>query len=249
MTDLQGKKAIITGAASGFGAGIASYFVNCGAHVGVLDINQDAAEAKAAELGANAIALTADITCSQDIISAIDVFTAEIGAVDTLVNNAGVGHLPEDLEKISEVDFDRIISVNMKSVYLMSQHIVPRFKDQGFGSILNIASTAGVSPRPGLTWYNASKGWLITATKSMAIELAPHQIRVNAINPVAGDTPLLATFMGGDTQQLRDKFISSIPLGRLSTGDDIGAAAAFLCSDAASLITGVALEVDGGRCI
>jgi 3-oxoacyl-[acyl-carrier protein] reductase len=150
--------------------------------------------------------------------------------------------VPEEL-------FDRILAVNVKALYLAARHVVPRFKRAKAGTILNIASTGGVSPRPNLTWYNASKGWLITATRGMAVELAPFGIRVNAINPVAGETPLLKTFMGKDTPEVRAKFLATIPLGRFSTPEDIGNTAAFLCSDEASMITGVAIEVDGGRCI
>ena len=171
------------------------------------------------------------------------------GRIDILVNNAGVGHKPQPLDQPGEDAFDRIFQVNAKSVYLTAQAVVPIMKAQGSGAILNVASTGGVSPRPNLTWYNASKGWMITATRAMAVELAPFQIRVNAINPVAGETPLLATFMGEDTPEIRAKFLASIPLGRFSTPADMGAAAAFLCSDDASMVTGVAMEVDGGRCI
>ncbi|MEL6685693.1 MAG: glucose 1-dehydrogenase, partial [Pseudomonadota bacterium] len=161
----------------------------------------------------------------------------------------GVTHLPGQLEDITEEDFDRVYHVNMKSVFLTAQAFVSHFKEQGAGAILNVASTAGISPRPRLNWYNASKGWMITATKAMAVELAPNGIRVNAINPVAGDTPLLKSFMGEDTPEMRAKFLSTIPIGRFSTPEDMGNAACFLCSDEASMITGVAMEVDGGRCI
>jgi 3-oxoacyl-[acyl-carrier protein] reductase len=171
------------------------------------------------------------------------------GRIDIVVNNAGITHMPAPLEEVSEADFDRVLAVNAKSVYLTAREIVPGMKDAGAGAILNVASTAGLSPRPRLNWYNASKGWMITATKAMAVELAPHGIRVNAICPVAGETPLLASFMGEDTPEMRAKFLATIPLGRFSTPQDMGEAAAFLCSDAASMITGVALEVDGGRCI
>jgi len=169
--------------------------------------------------------------------------------VDILVNNAGVTHLPAEMDVVSEDDFDRVLAVNAKSVYLSARHLVPAMKARKSGVILNIASTAGVSPRPRLTWYNASKGWMITATRSMAVELAPHGIRVNALNPVAGETPLLKSFMGEDTPEVREKFLATIPLGRFSTPQDMGNAACFLCSDEASMVTGVALEVDGGRCI
>jgi 3-oxoacyl-[acyl-carrier protein] reductase len=174
---------------------------------------------------------------------------AAFGRVDILVNNAGVTHRPMAMEEVEEAEFDRVLSVNVKSVYLTARAFVPAFKAARRGVILNIASTAAVSPRPRLSWYNASKGWMVTATKSMAVELAPFGVRVNALNPVAGETPLLATFMGEDTPEMRAKFLATIPLGRFSTPADIGAAAAFLCSDEASMITGVALEVDGGRVI
>jgi 3-oxoacyl-[acyl-carrier protein] reductase len=170
-------------------------------------------------------------------------------APDIFVNNAGITHLPQPLEDVTEAEFDRVLAVNAKSVYLTARHFVPAMKARGSGAILNIASTAGVSPRPRLNWYNASKGWMITATKAMAVELAPFGVRVNALNPVAGETPLLASFMGEDTPEMRAKFLSTIPLGRFSTPQDLGNAAAFLCSDEASMITGVALEIDGGRCI
>lgn len=249
MSNLTDKRAIVTGAGSGFGAGIAQHFVAAGATVGVLDINTQAAEQVAGQLGPKAQAVTCDITNTASIQLALAQFMESQGGIDILVNNAGVGHEPEALEDLAEDEFDRVFEVNMKSVYRLSRVVIPVMKAQGSGCILNIASTAGVSPRPGLSWYNASKGWLITATRSMAAELAPSKIRVNALNPVAGETPLLTTFMGGDSAELRQKFVDSIPLGRLSTPDDIGAAAVFLCSDAAGLITGVALEVDGGRCI
>ena len=179
----------------------------------------------------------------------IDAAMAAWGRIDILINNAGVTHLPAALEEVSEEDFDRVMAVNMKGVYLTTRTILPHMRAAKGGVILNIASTAGVSPRPRLNWYNASKGWLITATKAMAVELAPDGIRVNALNPVAGETPLLASFMGEDTPEMRAKFLSTIPLGRFSTPEDMGNAACFLCSDEASMITGVAMEVDGGRCI
>ena len=169
--------------------------------------------------------------------------------LDILVNNAGVTHLPAPLEEIAEAEFDRVLRVNAKSVYLTARHLVPAMKARGAGAILNIASTAGLSPRPRLAWYNASKGWMITATKAMAVELAPLGVRVNALCPVAGETPLLKSFLGEDTPEMRAKFLATIPLGRFSTPQDLGNAAAFLCSDEAAMLTGVALEVDGGRCI
>jgi 3-oxoacyl-[acyl-carrier protein] reductase len=246
---LAGKVAIVTGAGSGFGEGIAQRFVAEGARVLIADRDGAAAERVAAALGAAARASRTDVTVDADVAAMVEAAHAAFGGLDILVNNAGIGHTPQPLEGLEEAQFDAIARVNMKAIYLAARHVVPRFKAARAGSILNIASTAGVSPRPNLTWYNASKGWVITATRSMAVELAPFGVRVNALNPVAGETPLLKTFMGSDTPEIRAKFIASIPLGRLSTPADMGHAAAFLCSDDASMITGVALDVDGGRCI
>ena len=247
---LEGKRAIVTGGASGFGAGIARRFAEEGARVIVADLNLEAARALAAELGGDAdLGVQVDVSSAVDVAALAETADRLLGGVDIVVNNAGVGHTPQPLDELSDEAFDRIAAVNMRSIYLMSKAFVPAMKAQGAGAILNIASTGGVSPRPNLTWYNASKGWVITATRAMAVELAPFQVRVNALNPVAGDTPLLKTFMGADTPEVRAKFLASIPIGRFSTPEDMGAAAAFLCSDDASMITGVALEVDGGRCI
>ena len=247
MARLNGKTAIVTGGASGFGAGIVRKFVAEGARVMVADINGDAASALAKELGATAQQV--DVAKDASVAAMAEAAYAAFGQLDILVNNAGVSHLPAPLDEISEADFDRVLAVNVKSVYLTARHVVPRFKAARSGVILNIASTAAVSPRPRLSWYNASKGWMVTATKSMAVELAPLGIRVNAINPVAGETPLLKTFMGEDTPEMRAKFLATIPIGRFSTPADIGNAAAYLCSDEASMVTGVAMEVDGGRVI
>ena len=246
---LEGKRAIVTGGASGFGAGIARRFAEEGARVIVADLNLEASRALAAELGDADLGVKVDVSSAADVAALAETATRLLGGVDIVVNNAGVGHTPQPLDELSDEAFDRIAAVNMRAIYLMSKAFVPAMKAQGSGAILNIASTGGVSPRPNLTWYNASKGWVITATRAMAVELAPFQVRVNALNPVAGDTPLLKTFMGADTPEVRAKFLASIPIGRFSTPEDMGAAAAFLCSDDASMITGVALEVDGGRCI
>ena len=244
---LAGKVAIVTGGASGFGEGIVRKFAAEGARVLIADINGEGAERLARELGQKAgqVDVSKDGSVNEMAAAALMAF----GKVDILVNNAGVSHLPAALDEISEADFDRVFNVNMKSVYLTARHLVPHFKARKTGAILNVASTAAVSPRPRLSWYNASKGWMVTATKSMAVELAPFGVRVNAINPVAGETPLLKTFMGEDTPEIRAKFLATIPLGRFSTPEDMGNAACFLCSDEASMITGVALEVDGGRVI
>ncbi len=244
---LSGKTALVTGAASGFGAGIAKAFVAAGATVMVADINGDGAKDVAKELGGHSVQV--DVSNSTSVQAMADHTLDAFGHLDILVNNAGITHLPQAMEEVSEDEFDRVFAVNAKSVYLSARSFVPHFKARKAGAILNIASTAGVSPRPNLNWYNASKGWMITATKAMAVELAPHGVRVNALNPVAGETPLLKSFMGEDTPEIRAKFLSTIPLGRFSTPEDMGAAATFLCSDGASMITGVAMEVDGGRCI
>ncbi len=244
---LNGKTAIVTGAASGFGAGIARKFAAEGATVMAVDLNTDAANAIASEIGGTAY--TADVSNGDQVADMIETAITQLGNVDIMVNNAGITHLPAAMEDVTEEDFDRVLAVNCKSVYLTARALVPHFKHRRTGTILNIASTAGVSPRPRLNWYNASKGWMITATRTMAVELAPDGIRVNALNPVAGETPLLKSFMGEDTPDIRAKFLSTIPLGRFSTPEDLGNAAAFLCSEEASMITGVCMEVDGGRCI
>ena len=246
---LQGKVAIVTGGASGFGAGIVRKFVAEGARVVIADLNFETALDVAASLGEHARALRVDVTDALDVRLMMEAAELHFGRLDILVNNAGVTHLPQALEDVEEADFDRIMAVNMKAIYLAMREVVPRFKAQQRGVVLNMASTAGVSPRPRLAWYNASKGWVITATRANAVELAPFGIRVNALNPVAGETPLLKTFMGEDTPAMRAKFLSTIPLGRFSTPEDLGNAACFLCSDEASMVTGVCMEVDGGRCI
>jgi 3-oxoacyl-[acyl-carrier protein] reductase len=246
---LAGKIAIVTGAASGFGEGIARKFIAEGARVVVADRDGDGAMRVADALGAHAAGVRADVTRAADVEAMVHAAFDRFDGLDILVNNAGMGHVPQPLESLDEGEFDRILAVNVKAIYLAAKEVVPRFKAQKKGVILNIASTAGVSPRPRLTWYNASKGWVITATRSMAVELAPFGIRVCALNPVAGETPMLKTFMGEDTPEVRAKFLATIPIGRFSTPEDLGNAACFLCSDEASMITGVAMEVDGGRCI
>ena len=244
---LDGKVAIITGGGSGFGKGMAERFAVEGAKVLVADLNADAAGDVAKAI--NGKAIKTDVANAADVKAMFDTAISSFGKVDILINNAGVTHLPAPMESVSEDDFDRVVGVNMKAIYLAAREIIPAMKKQGSGAILNIASTAGLSPRPNLNWYNASKGWVITATKAMAVELAPAGIRVNALCPVAGETPLLKSFMGEDTPEMRAKFLATIPIGRFSTAEDMANAALYLCSDEASMITGVALEVDGGRCI
>jgi len=244
---LENKRAIVTGGGSGFGEGIVRKFIAEGAKVLIADRDQANGERVAAACGAAFIGV--DVADPSGVKAMFAAAETRLGGLDILVNNAGIGHLPQPLEDLAEDEFDGIVAVNIRSIYLAAKAVVPRFKAQRKGVILNMASTAGVSPRPRLCWYNASKGWVITATRAMAVELAPFGIRVVALNPVAGETPLLKTFMGEDTPEMRAKFLATIPIGRFSTPEDLGNAASYLCSDEASMITGVAMEVDGGRCI
>jgi len=244
---LKNKTAIVTGGGSGFGAGICHKFAQEGARVIVADINMDAAQAVANDI--DGIAVMVDVANDVSVGAMAQKAFKTFGKLDHLINNAGITHLPMAMEDVPEEEFDRVFAVNAKSVYLTARHIVPHMKANKTGAIVNVASTAGLSPRPNLNWYNASKGWMVTATKTMAVELAPFGIRTNALCPVAGETPLLSSFMGEDTPEMRAKFLSTIPIGRFSTPQDLANAACFLCSDEASMITGTALEVDGGRCI
>ena len=246
---LKDKTAIVTGAGSGFGKGIAMRFAKEGARVGVIDINAEAAREVASQIGNSAFAMEADVSIDRDVSRMVQEALDRWGQLNILVNNAGTTHRNQPMTEVTEEEYERIFAVNVKSVYLSAKHIVPVMKKQGFGVILNVASTAGVRPRPGLVWYNTSKGAMMTATKAMAIELAGEKIRVNAINPVAGETGMLHLFMGEDTPDKRAQFISSIPLGRLSLPEDMANAALFHCSDEAEMITGLCMEVDGGRCI
>ena len=244
---LKNKIAIITGSASGFGKGIAKKFSEEGAKLILVDINSNLLKKVSKSLFQDHF--VADVSKDSNFKSLLKYSFKKYKAVDIIVNNAGITHKPKNMEAVTGREFDRVFNVNAKSVYLSAKYFVPKMKKLKRGVILNVASTAGLSPRPKLNWYNASKGWMITATKAMAVELAPYNVRVNAIAPVAGKTPLLKSFMGGSSNKIKQAFLSTIPIGRFSTPQDMGNAACFLCSDEASMITGAVLEVDGGRCI
>lgn len=254
---LKNKVAVITGGAQGFGYGIAVRFVQEGCGVMLVDVKGAAAEHAAAQLQAVAqaagappvVAQQADVSKAADWDELVSAALVAFGRIDIVVNNAGVSHKNQPMLEVDEAEFDRVYATNVKSIYLSAKYCVPVFRSQHSGCFVQIASTAGVRPRPGLTWYNGSKAAVILTSKSMAVELAKDKIRVNCINPVAGETPLLATFMGEDTPEKRTLFTASIPLGRLSTPRDIANAALFLASDEAEFITGACLEVDGGRCV
>ena len=246
---LENKTAIVTGAGSGLGKAIVEKFLGEGSRVVIVDVNESAARDLSATLGPKTLAVKTDVGDTKSVENLKKVVFDNFDSVDVVVNNAGVTHLPTPLDEVTEEVFDRVFRINCKSVYLMAKAFVPHMKKQGSGSILNIASTAGVSPRPNLNWYNSSKGWMNTATRTMAVELAPFGVRVNAVNPVASETPLLASFLGEDTPEMRQKFLSTIPLGRFAQPEDIANAACYLCSEEASMVTGVCMQVDGGRCI
>jgi 3-oxoacyl-[acyl-carrier protein] reductase len=245
---LKSKIALVTGAASGFGAEIARTFAREGAKVVLLDTNADGAQAVAASIGLDGLAIAGDVTSASDVASAVERTCATHGRLDIVVNNAGWTHHNRPLLEVSEAEFDKVYAVNVKSIYHMTRAVVPLMRRQGGGCILNTGSTAGIRPRPGLTWYNGSKGAVHVLSRSMAAELAPDKIRVNCVAPVIGETGLLESFMGlPDTPQNRAKFIATIPLGRMSRPSDIANACLYLASDEAEFVTGVVLEVDGGR--
>jgi 3-oxoacyl-[acyl-carrier protein] reductase len=249
---LQDKVTLVTGAGSGFGEGIATRFAAEGASVLVNDVNRENGERVASairEAGGTATFVHGDVSRGSDVAGLLESALAAYGDLHVVVNNAGVSHRNQSMLTVSEQEFDRVFAINVKSVYWAAQHFVPHFKQRGGGAFVNIASTAGVRPRPGLVWYNGSKGAMITLSKAMAVELAPFKIRVNVINPVAGETPLLATFMGEDTPERRAQFVATIPMGRLSQPRDIANAALYFASDEADFVTGACLEVDGGRCV
>jgi 3-oxoacyl-[acyl-carrier protein] reductase len=250
---LKEKVAIITGGASGFGEGIARRFALEGAYIVVNDINIEDGRRVAEEiqkLGAPAEFVWGDMSRDADVANLVKTTLDHFGGIDVFVNNAGTTHRNRPLLEIDESEFDRVYAVNVKSLFLSAKHVVPLYRSQGGGVFITIASTAGVRPRPGLTWYNGSKGAAIVTSRSMAAELGPDKIRVNVINPVMGETAMLPQFMGvPDTPENRQKFIAGIPLGRFSKPADVAAAAVFLASDEAEFITGACLEVDGGRCV
>ena len=246
---LENKVAIVTGGASGFGYGIAERFAREGAKVVIADLDGDAAERAADAIGGATLGVRVDVSDGEAVATLVEGAAARFGRIDVVVNNAGTTHRNRPMLEVDEATYDRIFAVNVKAIYHMARVVVPVFRAQGGGVMINTASTAGLRPRPGLVWYNASKGAVISLTKAMAIELAPEQIRVNCLCPVAGDTPMLGQFMGEDTPELRAKFVATIPIGRLSTPQDMANAALWLASDEAAFITGVALEVDGGRCV
>ena len=247
---LKDQVAIVTGAASGFGAEIARQYIAEGAKVAVADINGAGAQSVAAALGANAIAVTCDVTKRADIDALVKTTVERFGKLDIVVNNAGWTHKNQPLLDVDEATFDRVYDINVKSIFFMIHAVVPLMRQARRGVILNVGSTAGIRPRPGLTWYNSSKGAVNLMSKSLAVELGPDNIRVNAICPVMGATGLLESFMGmPDTPENPQKFIATIPLGRLSTPKDIARAAVYLASDDAEFITGVEFPVDGGRTV
>jgi len=247
---LNGKVAIVTGAASGFGAETARLYAKEGAKVIIADLNIAGAEKVAAEIGAAALAIKCDVSQRADVDAAVNLAMSKFGSVDIVVNNAGFTHKNQPFLNVDEATFDRCFDVNVKAIYHMINAVVPMMRAKKSGCIINVGSTAGIRPRPGLTWYNASKGAANLLSKSLAVELAPDNIRVNVICPVMGDTGMLGDFMGvPDTPENRARFIATIPMGRLSTPRDIANAAVFLASDEASFLTGVELPVDGGRTV
>jgi 3-oxoacyl-[acyl-carrier protein] reductase len=246
---LQDKVALVTGAASGFGAETARVFAAEGALVALVDMNEEGAQKISAEIGKNSIAIRCDVSSAADVRNAVEKTRTQFGRLDIVINNAGTSHKNKPMLEVTEQEFDRVFAVNVKSLFHMAHAAVPIMRAQGGGSMLNVGSTAGLRPRPGLTWYNGSKGAVNLLTKSMAVELAPDKIRINGLAPVAGDTPLLPTFLGSDSPEVRAKFLATIPLGRFSRPSDVASAALFLSSDEAEFLTGVVLEVDGGRTI
>jgi 3-oxoacyl-[acyl-carrier protein] reductase len=249
---LDGKVAIVTGGGSGFGEGIAKRFAEEGCKIVVNDINDEGGQRVAKDIkatGGEAAYTHGDVSKDADWATMLKFAVDTFGDLNIVINNAGTTHRNQPILEVTEKDFDRVYAVNVKSLYHCARNVVPYFRKHGGGAFVTIASTAGVRPRPGLVWYNGSKAAAIVASRAMAVELAPDKIRVNVVNPVAGDTPLLAEFMGADTPEMREKFVSTIPLGRFSQPRDIANACLYLASDEADFITGACIEVDGGRCV
>ena len=250
---MKDKVAIITGAGSGFGEGMARLFSAEGAKIVIADINETGGRRVAQVIqqqGGQAEFQKTDVTKDAEVKALVEAAVKRFGRVDIMINNAGYTHKNQSMLNVSEAEFDKIFAVNVKAIFLAARHAVPVMKKTGGGVILNTVSTAAIRPRPGLTWYNGSKGAAQVLTKSMAAELAPDKIRVVAVNPVIGETGMLEQFMGmPDTPENRQKFLATIPMGRMSTPKDVASAALFLCSDEAAFLTGVCMEVDGGRCI
>ncbi len=249
---LEKKVAIVTGGGSGFGEGISKRFAAEGCQVIVNDINVDGGERVVSEIksaGGQAAFVKGNVAADADWASLLKATIDQFGHLDIVINNAGTTHRNKPMIEVTDEEFDLVYNVNVKGIYYSAKHIVPYFRKQGGGNFVTIASTSGLRPRPGLVWYSGSKGAAIIASQAMAVELAPDNIRVNVVNPVAGDTPLLSEFMGSDTPEIREKFASVIPLGRFSQPRDIANACLYLASDEADFITGTCIEVDGGRCV
>ncbi|KAJ5223331.1 hypothetical protein N7468_007873 [Penicillium chermesinum] len=246
---LANKVAIVTGAASGFGTGIATKFVQEGCKVLIADLNAEGGQKVADELGCSFA--VADVTNLEHWKALLEKAGAEFGGLDIVVNNAGVTYVNKPTETVTEKDFDLVMNVNVKSIYMSATACLPYFlENQRPGVFIQIGSTAATRPRPGLTWYNASKAAVMNATKTMAVEYGPHQIRFNCVAPVVGSTGMTHLFLGKpDTEENRAGFVSTVPLGRASTPADVANACSYLASDEARFITGVNLEVDGGRCV
>jgi 3-oxoacyl-[acyl-carrier protein] reductase len=245
---LDNKVALVTGAGSGIGQGIAETYAREGARVALADIDFDSAKSAARAIGNNAIALRCDVARKAEFEAAVAETLSAFGRLDILVNNAGTTHVNKPMLDITEDEYERMFAVNVKGVFFGCQAVVPVFRKQGGGVIINIGSTAGLRPRPGLSAYNATKGAVHTLTKSLAVELGGDHIRVCAIAPVATDTPLLPSFLG-PSPGMREKFIATVPLGRLAQVQDMANTALFLASDDARFLTGNVVEVDGGRCV
>ena len=250
MNVLNNKIAIVTGAGSGFGAAIAKTYIEAGAKVLLADLRLDAAQAVAKGLGPNALAVACDVSQADQVQAMVAQCMSQFGVPNVVVNNAGTTHKNQSMLEIDEATFDRVFNVNVKSIFHMTKAVVPLMKEKKDGVIINIGSVGSIRPRPGLTWYNSSKGAVKVMTKSMAVELAPDGIRVNLIAPVMSPTGLLQDFMGvADSKENRARFVTTIPLGRMCDPMDVANAAVYLASPQAQFLTGVELPVDGGRSI